>query len=133
MHPRSRQLVLVCAGPRGRSHEVAEALVPHDFEVRSCGEAESMIEAVLEHRPRAIVYALEHQSSVDFAVLHLLRSVAASVPLVLVGEVDLAVHGDALAVLRAVAMSWSDVADGELADELHRLTGRPRRALQMAV
>lgn len=132
MNPRTRLLVLVCQGQSGRGYEVTASLVTEGFDVRSCGEAEDMIEAVMDHRPRAVIYTLAHCPAVDLAVLRLLRSVAADVPLVIVGDIDRSVHAGALESLRSLVLSWAAVAAGELPATVRKLAARSRRTAAVA-
>lgn len=99
MTHRARQLLVVCGSHAGHGEAVAEELVGFGYDARHCIDEESLMEAAFTLRPRAIVYELHHQLSVDLAILALVRRVLPRVPLIVVAG---AMAEQAVRALRAV-------------------------------
>ena len=83
MRARARHPLVVCEAHPGHGESVAEELVEAGYEVRCCPDGESLIEAVAQQHPSAVVYELCHQLPVDMAILALVRRVLPGIPLVL--------------------------------------------------
>lgn len=62
------------------------ALREQGFELVECSDGQMLLEEVVQHRPDVVVYGLRPDGHQDLGVLHLVRSVAPELPLVLVAS-----------------------------------------------
>ena len=83
MSTRAHCSVVVCETRSDGGDAAASGLSGCGWDVRRCDDEMSLIETAVASRPRAIVYELHHQLSVDLAMLSLVRRVLPNVPLVI--------------------------------------------------
>jgi len=87
---RIRETIVVCGPEAEHTESVVALLGAEGWNVTQATDQETLLVAICDHRPRAIVYALAHQIAVDLACLALLRQVAPDLPIVVVASSE---HG----------------------------------------
>lgn len=116
MKSRARQLLVVCGSHAGHGEAVVEELVGFGYDARHCIDEESLMEAAFTLRPRAIVYELHHQLSVDLAILALVRRVLPRVPLIVVAGAMAEQAVQALCAVNPTVLTHDPVDRSELLD-----------------
>jgi DNA-binding NarL/FixJ family response regulator len=126
MSSRARHSLVVCGAHPGHGEAVVAELAEFGYDVHHCADEESLVEAAASVRPRAIVYELQHQLSVDLAILALVRRIVPHVPLIVVacGHRDQAERG--LESLHPTVLEHDPVDRGELLQAVQRAIQRSR-------
>jgi DNA-binding response OmpR family regulator len=80
----SRVLVYECCPEREVS--IQALLQQADYDLVPCESGEQLLEAVMAHKPDAVVYVFKPECQEDLGVLHLLRRLAPTVPLIVLAN-----------------------------------------------
>jgi DNA-binding response OmpR family regulator len=107
--------------PRPASHALGSMLAARGDEIVVCRDRHTLLDALIDHRPDLVVYVL-NAPLVDLAVLSLLRRVAPSLPLILLG-------GPAGLEARRSVQDLNPTYFGVLPLEAHELTDAVSGAL----
>jgi DNA-binding response OmpR family regulator len=126
MSTRARHAVMVVETRPGRFGPVADELDAGGFDVRRCDDDMSLIETAASARPRAIVYELHHEMSVDLAVLALVRRVLPRIPLVVVAGAFAEHAARVLRPLRPTVLAREPVDRAELIAAVRTAVRRSR-------
>lgn len=120
--------VVLCADDEPGRERLATALSGEGYETERCGGGEDLIERVIQRAPDVVVYALHAEADADLAVLHLLRRVKPSVPLILVTPDDSVRLRRAALDLRPAYFAIEPVDGAEMCDAVRAVIHRRKAA-----